>query len=390
MIGKREIETIKERIAVQEAPILSLYVDVNPSKPENARKGWLVRVKNSLKNLEIPKAVEKAVFDALEKDRPEGKTYALFAAEKNKHVWVEDFTLQVELPVVDLAHGRVEARWGEPYIAPLIYALDEYERYCVVFINKMRWRLFEVFLGEIQEIMDVFNEISVDDWRKVTADSPSLRFTAPRPASSRAGAAVDKFARKIGVWIQKFYKNVARLLEKFVNDHDIGRIILLGVSEETRFFEQYLPRALRDRVVAHLAALPTPDASVGEVAKRIFPEIERIEREKEVELITQIKEQPGVWGLDNVLDALQMGRLYILVVPWNLDVEAWRCSEAGLVFADEETAREFCPNEVEKVRLKDIVVSLAADYGARLEFVRGEAERLLLETMDGIAGLTRW
>jgi len=390
LIGKKEIETIREKVALHEPPILSLYVDVDPAKPENARKGWLVRVKNTLKELEVPKSVENAVFGVLEKDRPEGKTCVVFAAERDKRVWVEDFTLQVELPVVHLGHGRVEARWGDSYIAPLIYALDEYERYCVVFLNKKRWRLFEIYLGEIEEVMDVFNEISLEDWRRVTADSPSLRFSAPKPASSRAGAAVDKFARKINVWTQKFYKNVARLLEKFVNDHDIGRIILLGVPEETRFFEQYLARSLRDKIVAHLASLPTPEASVGDVGKKVFPEIERIEREKEVELITEIKERPGIWGLENVLDALQMGRLYILAVPWNLDVEVWRCPEAGLVFADEETAREFCPDEKEKVKLRDIIVALAADYGTRLEFIRGEAEKILVEEMDGIAGLTRW
>ncbi len=390
MIGKKEIETIREKIAVQEVPILSLYVDVNPAKPENARKGWLVRAKNTLKELEIPRSVENTVFDVLDKDRPEGKTFVLFAGEEGKKVWVEDFTLQVELPVVDLAQGRVEAKWGEPYIAPLIYALDEYERYCVVFLNKKRWRLFEVFLGEIEEIMDVFNEISTEDWRRATADSPSLRFTAPKPSASRAGAAMDKFARKINVWIQKFYKNVSRLLEKFVDDHDIGRIILLGTSEETRFFEQYLARSLRDKVVAHLASLPSPEASVGEVAKKVFSEIEKIERQKEVELINEIKEQPGIWGLENVLDALQMGRLYILVVPWNMDVEVWRCADSGLIFPDEETAREFCPDEMERVRLRDVIVGVAADYGTRIEFVRGEAEDILQEEMDGIAGLTRW
>jgi hypothetical protein len=390
LIGKKEIENMREKVSLHEPPILSLYVDVDPAKAENARKGWLVRVKNSLKELKIPRSVEDKVLAALEKNRPEGKTHVIFAAEKDKRVWLADFTLQVELPVVHLGHGRVEARWGEPYVAPLIYALDEYELYSVVFINKKRWRLFKVYLGEIEEVMDVFNEISPEDWRRITSDSPSLRFTAPKPASARAGAAVDKFARKINVWTQKFYKNVVKLLENFVNAHDIGRIILMGVSEETRFFEQYLSRSLRDKIVAHLASLPTPEASVGDVSKKILPVIEKIEREKEIELITQIKEQPGIWGLENVLDALQMGKLYVLVVPWNLGAEVWRCPETGLVFSNEETAKELCPDEKEKVLLRDIIVSLAADYGTRLEFVKGEAEKMLIEQMEGVAGLTRW
>ena len=390
MIGKKEIETIREKIALHEPPVLSLYVDVDPSKPENARKGWLVRVKNTLKELNLPKEIENAVYDVLAMDRPEGKTIVIFAAEKDKKVWVEDFTLQVELPVVDLRLGKVEARWGEPYIAPLIYALDEYERYGVVFLNKKKWRLFEIFLGEIEEIIDVFNEISVEDWHRITADSPSLRFTATKPASSRAGAAVDRFARKISVWTQRFYKKVARLLEKFVHGHNISRIILLGLSEETHVFEQYLTRSLRGKVVAHLSSLPTPEASIEEVSKKVFPEIARIEREKEVELVDRVREKPGVWGVDNVLEALQMGRLYVLIVPWELDIDAWRCLKGGLVFGNEETAKRLCTDGIEKVKLRDIIIDLAADYGARLEFVRGEAEKILLEQLGGLAGLTRW
>lgn len=151
MIGKKDIEVIRNKIAVHEPPVLSMYVDIDPSKPENARKGWQVRVKNTLKELDISKVVEEAVWHIVEKDRLSGKTCVIFAAEKGGKPWVEDFTLQVELPVVDLAHGRVEARWGYPYIAPLAYALDEYERYGVVFINKKRWRLFESFWGKLKK-----------------------------------------------------------------------------------------------------------------------------------------------------------------------------------------------------------------------------------------------
>ena len=56
----------------------------------------------------------------------------------------------MELPVVDLAHGRVECRWGEPYVTPLLYALDEYERAGVLYLDQMSWRFYEIFLGEIE------------------------------------------------------------------------------------------------------------------------------------------------------------------------------------------------------------------------------------------------
>ncbi len=390
MIEKKDIETIRDMIAVHEPPVLSLYVDIDPSKPENARKGWKVRVKNTLKELEIPRSVEEAVRSVVEEDRPSGKTFVVFAAEKGGKPWVEDFTLQVELPVVDLGHGRVEARWGEPYIAPLAYALDEYERYGVVFINKKRWRLFEVFLGEIEEVMDVFNEISMEDWHRISGDSPSLRFSTRKPASSRAGVAIDRFEKRMDAWTQRFYKNAARLLERFIDQHDIDRVILMGVTEETKFFEQYLSRSVREKVVAHLTSLPTPEASLGEVAKKVFAEIDKIEREKEIELLNQIREQPGIWGLSPVLEALQLGRLYVIAVPWDLNVKVWRCEESGWVFADETSARSLCKEGVQSLGLRDVIVDLAAAYGSRLEFLRGESAEMLENEMAGIAGLTRW
>ena len=54
-------------------------------------------------------------------------------------------------------------------------------------------------------------------------------------------------------------------------------------------------------------------------------------------------------------------------------------------------ARIFCPeSELQEVPLRDVIVQLAADFGARLEFVRGEAEQRLLKQYGGLAGLSRW
>ncbi|MBW1696631.1 MAG: hypothetical protein JRK26_07525 [Deltaproteobacteria bacterium] len=237
MIGRKEIETIKEKIAFHGPPVLSMYVDVDPSKPENVRKGWLLRAKNTLKELDIPSDIESEIYRMLDASKPEGKTYIIFAAH---------------------------------------------------------------------------------------------------------------------------------------------------------FFEQYLARSLRDKIVAHLASLLTLQANSSEVGEKTFPEIERIEREKELELLRQIREQPGLWGLSPVLEALQLGRLHIVALPWNLDVRVWRCTDKELVFADEATAKMFCNEKRESLVLRDVIIDLASNYGTRLKFVRGEAADILERQMDGIAGITRW
>ena len=125
MLRKDDIHFIKDTIVPHSAPLLSLYADVNPANPDNAGRAWLVRVKNTLRSLSLPPDLPEKVIEALEFERPEARTCALFAGKDLLRM----YTLRVDLPVVDLAHGRVDARWGEPYVFPLVYMIDEYERY---------------------------------------------------------------------------------------------------------------------------------------------------------------------------------------------------------------------------------------------------------------------
>ena len=168
MLTKDQVRQIREYIAPHAAPVLSLYADVNPARPENARGGWLVRVKNALRDLDMPARLRDQVIAELEEERPRARTLVLFAAED----FLRAYDLQVELPLVDLAHGRVEARWGEPYITPLLYAVDEYERAGVLWLDAGKWRFYEVFLGEIEEATDTFRNVSAEELREIEKYDP--------------------------------------------------------------------------------------------------------------------------------------------------------------------------------------------------------------------------
>ena len=71
MLGKDDIRFVKETIAPHPTPILSLYIGVNPAKPENAWRSSLVRVKDALKALPIPRDLAKTVIEKLEMVRGE-------------------------------------------------------------------------------------------------------------------------------------------------------------------------------------------------------------------------------------------------------------------------------------------------------------------------------
>ncbi len=401
---QKEILELKETFFETDSPVLSIYADINPAKPENAGRAWAKRIKNALKTLpEIHNAQGKrdtplydAVLELIDQERPQARTLALFATRgRHGRLLTKRLDLQVELPVVDLAHGRVDARWGDPYLTPLFFAADEYEPTGVLHLEGSGWRFYEVFLGEVSEDSDIFKEITIEDWKELEELTARIdNATSLRKAMGGKGfdrlSPKERESAKISAWMHRLYMRLAVALEKAVMRLNIQRLVFMGEDWQTRHFEGYLSRGLRNRVVAHVAHPANRKApSSRDIMERVQPVLEAAERAAEMELLDRIAKQPGARGLDEALDALQMGRVDVLVLPWKLEAKIWRCPKEGVVACSEEMARIFC-DEPQQVALRDYVWLLAQEYGARLEFVRGSAEERVLKEFAGAAALLRW
>lgn len=394
MIGKEEVRRIKESLKDLKTPALSLYLDINPAKPDNAGRAYALRAKDAMKALAVPEALAEKVLELLQHEVIQAKTLALFADEER----MELFPLQVELPLVRavktafvdektsrlLTDGAL-AHYGEPFLLPLVYALDEYERYGVVYVDQERWRVFEVFLGEIAEVKDAFLALDTEAWRRLSLDAPGRRFNLSGIA--RGGAGQDLFAKRLAAWEERFYKALAHELLRHVEERGFTRLLLMGPEEHTKLFLGYLPKRLKEKVVAELPSLPHPGASPGEVLKRLEPVLEEVERQAEVRLLEELEEAyPKAAFGPEVLARVQEGRVELWVLPWHLEKEVYACD--GLYLAEEAQALAYCQNP-EKKPLAVVLPELAAGYAARVEFVRGEAEKRLLER-GGMAALLRW
>ena len=394
MIGKEEVRRIKETLKGLQPPVLSLYLDLNPAKPENANRAYALRAKDAMKALSVPEALAERVLELLKHEVVQAKTLALFANEKR----LELFPLQVELPLVSGVHTAfldekesrlltdgALAHYGEPFLLPLVYALDEYERYGVVYLDQEKWRVFEIFLGEIAEVKDAFLALDTEAWRRLSLDAPGRRFNLS--GISRGGAGQDLFAKRLAAWEERFYKILAQDLEKHQEERGFTRIVLMGPEEHTKLFLGYLPKRLKEKVVAELPSLPHPGVSPGEVLKRLEPVLAELERQAEVKLLEKLEEAyPKAAFGPEVLERVQEGRVELWVLPWHLNGKVYACS--GFYLAEEAQALGSCEKPEEKP-LALVLPELAAGYAAKLEFVRGEAERRLLER-GGMATLLRW
>ncbi|TCJ16775.1 hypothetical protein E0L93_08615 [Rubrobacter taiwanensis] len=364
------IQLLRDRLTRHPGPVLSVYLSTNNAIPENQKGGYLLRLKEGLKNSGVPKALARRVLEAVEGERPKARTMILFADEDDLF---EAYRLQIDLPE--------SIRWGDPFVAPLFMALDEYERYGVVLLDGEKFRFFVASLGDIEEPLDASNPVVTSDWRELTI--------SPSSQTPRGGADRDSFDDRVEEHVHRFYNEMGETTRKLIGQHNIRRLILAGPRERTAGFRRTLPQDVEKRVVAD-ASIPT-DASESEVLERLSQLREQIEREHEERMLDEAREK-GVRGLDATLSALQEGQLYVLLMPWPVEGEVRWDDATGMAVTDLSRERSPYSGGPTRVRpLADVLLELAEKRGARVEFVRGEAaEEVLRGEFGGLAGLRRF
>jgi|GEM_PF-5126816 len=66
-----------------------------------------------------------------------------------------------------------------------------------------------------------------------------------------------------------------------------------------------------------------------------------IEREGEMKILNDILEQLVLFGMNQVLDALQLGCVEMLILPCAFDYTIYKCQEHGYVATTETLVKEF-------------------------------------------------
>jgi hypothetical protein len=372
MAQAQEIRRAIGTIADHPGPMLSAYLSVNADIPENQGRSYLVRLRDAMNDREVPEELQRRVREYVEAEtHPRARTLVLFAAEDGLF---EVYRLQVDTPE--------SFRWGDPYVAPLALVLDEYEPYGAVVLDAERFRYFVVSpLGTPDEA----DQAGANGFREV-----DLRPSQPHPRS-HGSTDMDPAGRTQEAKTYRFYKEMGELTRNVTFREGVRRLILAGPNEVTSGFREALPKELESRVVAEETVdLSAPE---GELLDRLEATRERAERERQKELLAEIRES-GVRGPDETIAALQEeNRVYHLAVLWDLEGETRWCDNDQLAIRD-VTAQEcpFCGQRTRVRPLADVLVDLAAARGARLDFVRGENENTdaLRDEFGGIAGLTRF
>lgn len=380
------------------------------------RKEFMVVLKNLLKQTRTDlesKTLAPEVRQSIEEDFEKMEGYLGNRFERNHHrgvliyscsqkgLWLPlAFPVPLRSKLVVLPH---------PYTLPLTALLDQYPKYAVVLVSQERARIFEVYLGEITEHSEIYDEIpgkvhdpsskeykSMEEYglaerrierRGRRSDSP---VGGGNSESGVYGLAERKIERHVGSHVRHHFKRIADNTSTYFRDHHFDWLIVGGQEENRSGFEETLHHDLKERIIGRIKS--DPKLSLPEVYEETLRLIQEVEWSQKAQLVKQIAEanQPyglGVFGVGPTLHALGQGAVQTLVVQEGVDLAGARCPSCGHLNAGNPACPE-CGVPTDPVAdLVEETIEQAISQSAQIAYV---PRHPLLEQSGGMGALLRY
>jgi peptide chain release factor subunit 1 len=356
------------------ALFVSLYLNVNPMT--NVKDNYAIHVKSMLK--QKADKMDKAVLKKVSADFEKIESYILtnkkifkkglaVLSSQEKKFWKE-FHLAVPFKnevIID----------NTPHIKPLLDILDNYQRCAILLVDRETARLFLVHLGEIEEYSEVHSQ-----------DVPGRHKKGGWFALSG-----KSYERHIDYHVGLHLKDVLKQLDPFLSGEYVGRVIIGGSEEAVTKVKTMLPIATAEKVIGTFQA--EMFANSKEVLKKAEPLLRAYEIKKETEDIEELltkamKNENAVLGIENVLNALQEGRIMKLILLKDYKQSGIACKQCGYPTVQNISSCPYCKGDMQDEKyLVDLIAQKAVEQGA---FVEVASENKKLQAAGSIGAFLRF
>jgi peptide subunit release factor 1 (eRF1) len=375
MISFAQIEELM-KIQNHSWPVISLYLESNDH--QYSKHDCEVAVKDLIKGKEAAVALlqDKEHRASVEKDFERIRSYirnefdwkgkkglALFASS-GSGLWQIYSLPQPVRNTLIVNHS--------PYIRPLVALLDEYPRFCVVLVDKEKARIFEVFLGEINEHSEIIDELP----RKTKA-------------GGWKGYEENRIQRHANEEVHKHFKKVGDAVMDLSKIYRFDSLILAGHRTDFSAFENDLHPYLKEKVLARIEVdLHVSKETVLEKATEVERQTRKEKEEKLVKRLQDLSnERMAVMGLVPTLTAHQQGQIHSLVIGKDYQVAGAKCMACGFL-AHRTHECPSCRQPLQDIPdLVDDLIESALSQGAKIEYVSGRDH---VHPMGGIAAILRY
>ena len=338
-VDASDLRSLLQRVG--DAPVLTLYLPVDPSDADNQRsegsEKWRIAMRNQLtKAAELAEPADAIKLEGLvvraeaflADYSPTGRTLILVVDDEG--------LASVELPIVLDQH----AAYGAPLLAELVQAMNDHKLYVTVLVDQQSARLVEGYLGYVG---DVATLDMTSNWGERGGSRGTHQF--------RADARADEFQ-------SRYHQYLAREIDRLLAETpEIERLVLGGNAVEAHGVARELGQHASSKLLG-VVAMPV-DSTNAQVAERITPLAQRFEEEEDFDVTARLSDALAaglaVAGGPAVLAALDQFLVREILVSSHL-------TDAGLL----------------EQALRQAVIS-----GAATRFVHREAAEQL-DAQDGI------
>lgn len=330
----RELSEIYDKDS--EDTFISLYVNHDDNEKyikKRVKDCTTVLKNNELENFEetiekIENAVRKHGFS---------KSVAVFASEKNNFLKTIELSIDVENQlIVD----------SSPYLRPLIRVMDEWETFTLLLMNTNFAKIFRVEMGK------------VGDSKRISSDIMNKH--------KKGGWSQARFNRLRKGAIDHFYKQVIDELQDKKHEH----IIIAGPGQAKTHFEKMLPQHLKEKVINVLDVDIDDQDKLLKKSLRIISEDESRRSKEATQILKQeiLKEELGVYGVDETMQAAKNGQIELLIVEKDYQQPGWICEHCQLVKTGYKEKCPYCGSQTSKVDMVEEIIEFAERTDAKIEF----------------------
>lgn len=263
-----------------------------------------------------------------------------------------------------------------PALFELIDAQETLDRYLAVVLDRRSARFFVVAADGAEE------RISLTALARRGGRFRSDRRDAP-------GWGERQYHNRIASEKNRHYAEAARTLDRLAREERPAGIAVMGPSDHTTAFLDFLPNTLRPRLMGTARLNPT-SAKPGEVAEATWLLQAEWERSDEEGLVDAVEKGLSTgWaknGVRDTLRALAEGQVRVLVVPEGQEPTGFRCGASGRLVE----SRVHCRGEGEPSPVPNLIDAAIDEALGQQSEVRVIDAPELARRIRGLAALLRF
>ncbi|TWI53591.1 VLRF1 family aeRF1-type release factor [Halalkalibacter nanhaiisediminis] len=234
MVLKKELQKLQTQICKE--GYLTIYLNTDQSSGDQQKGEWKIRLKNGLKKLEeYIEVSEKENINAYKKLK--------------KRVTSEIHDLQADMPKSVLVIASADGDWlleklqirvenefhweKQPILEQLEKLQRKFPKSGILLVQKRDLSIIETSLGEVLEQLSYQWDLENEDWKQYEGVAATERVASG--ANHR-----DQFEQRFEANQQRWYKQLASVIQKKAKNKGWQKIYLVGPPELINEFEKYL------------------------------------------------------------------------------------------------------------------------------------------------------